>query len=49
MERLSQLIEKAEPVLQAGLSAALSADVPEPFQSPQKITVEGGLPGSTKS
>jgi putative permease len=50
MERLTHLIEKAEPVLQAGLPAAslLSADLPEPIQSPQPITAEGGLPDSTK-
>ncbi|HEX6303931.1 MAG TPA: AI-2E family transporter [Anaerolineales bacterium] len=49
MERLTHLIEKAEPVLQAGLPAAsVSADLPEPIQSPQPITAEGGPPGSTK-
>jgi hypothetical protein len=41
MERLTDLIEKAEPVLQAGLPAA---DLPEPFQSSQSITAEGGPP-----
>jgi putative permease len=35
MERLNHLIEKAEPILQAGLPAALSAGSSEPFQSPQ--------------
>jgi len=45
MERLTDLIEKAEPVLQAGLPAAsLSADLPEPIQSSQPITAEGGPP-----
>ena len=41
MERLTDLIEKAEPVLQAGLPAA---DLPEPIQSSQSITAEGGPP-----
>jgi hypothetical protein len=49
MERLTHLIEKAEPVLQAGLPAALLADIPEPFQSPQPVSVEGESPGSIKS
>jgi predicted PurR-regulated permease PerM len=44
MERLTQLIEKAEPILQT----ALAADLPVPFQSPQPVTAEGGPPGSTK-
>lgn len=49
LERLTHLIEKAEPVLQAGLPAAsLSADLPEPIQSSQPITPESGLNGSTK-
>jgi hypothetical protein len=39
MERLTYLIEKAEPVLQA----ALSAEPAEPFPSPQPITTEDGL------
>jgi len=43
MERLTRLIEKAEPVLQAALPAERS----EPFHSPQPITVEGGPPVST--
>jgi predicted PurR-regulated permease PerM len=43
MERLTGLIEKAEPVLQAALPPERS----EPFHSPQPITVEGGSPGST--
>jgi putative permease len=44
MERLTDLIEKAEPILQAALPAERS----EPFHSPQPITVEGGPPVSTK-
>ena len=45
MERLTHLIEKAEPVLQAALPAAvLSADLSEPFQPSQPITVESGPP-----
>jgi putative permease len=44
MERLTRLIEKAEPVLQA----ALPAEPSEPFQSPQPITAEGGPPVTTK-
>jgi predicted PurR-regulated permease PerM len=43
MERLTQLIEKAEPILQAALPAsAQPADFPEPIQSLQPITAEGG-------
>jgi hypothetical protein len=49
MERLTLLIERAEPVLQAGLPVPLSTDIPEPFQSPQPITVEGESPGSIKT
>ena len=50
MERLTQLIEKAEPILQAGLPAAvLPAEPSEPFQSPKPVTVEGGPPVSTKT
>ena len=45
MDRLNRLIEKAEPILQAGLPAGPS----EPIQSPQPITVEAGLPVSIKS
>ena len=49
MERLTHLIEKAEPILQAGLpAAALPAEPSEPFQSPQPVTAEGGPPVSTK-
>ncbi len=40
MERLTRLIEKAEPVLQA----ALPAEPSEPFHSPQLIAAEGGSP-----
>ena len=49
MERLTHLIEKAEPILQAGLpEAALPVDPSESFQSPQPVTAEGGPPVSTK-
>jgi len=49
MERLTRLIEKAEPILQAGLPAVvLPAEPSEPFHSPQPVTAEGGPPGSTK-
>ena len=44
MERLTQLIEKAEPILQAGLQAETSG----PFSPPQPLTVEGGPPVSIK-
>jgi predicted PurR-regulated permease PerM len=45
MERLTQLIEKAEPILQAGLPAAdLQAEPFGPFHSPQPVTAEGRLP-----
>ena len=44
MERLTHLIEKAEPILQAGLPAEPS----EPFRSPQPVSVEGGSPVSSK-
>ena len=48
MERLTQLIEKAEPILQASeLAANLPADPSEPLHSPQPVTAEGGPPGST--
>ena len=43
MERLTGLIEQAEPVLQA----ALPAEPSEPFHSPQPITAEGGPPVTT--
>jgi len=47
MERLTHLIEKAEPILQAALP-------PEPSElllpiAPQPVTAEGGLPVSTKT
>ncbi len=44
MERLTRLIEKAEPILQA----ALPVEPSEPFHSPQPVTAEGGPPVSTK-
>jgi len=44
MERLAHLMEKAEPILQAGLPAEPS----EPVFSPQPVTVEGEPPVSTK-
>ena len=49
MERLTQLIEKAEPILQAGLPVA---DLLKPLTLPaiptsQPVTAEGGLTGST--
>lgn len=45
LERLTNLIEKAEPILQAGLPvAALPAGPFEPIQSPQPVSAEGGLP-----
>jgi predicted PurR-regulated permease PerM len=49
LERLNHLIEKAEPILQAGLPAALPAGSSEPFQSPQPVTAEGGPPDSTNA
>jgi putative permease len=48
MERLTDLIEKAEPILQAGLPAALPAEPSEPFHSSQYVTAEGGPPVTTK-
>jgi putative permease len=49
MERLALLIEKAEPILQAGLPAAdLPAETSELFRSPQPVSVEGGSPVSSK-
>ena len=44
MERLTQLIEKAEPILQA----ALPAESSEPFHSPQPVTAVGLPPGSSE-
>ena len=55
MERLTRLIEKAEPILEAGLPAAgesaagLPAEPSEPFPSSQLVTAEVSPPGSTKS
>jgi hypothetical protein len=43
MERLTDLIEKAEPILQTGLPAEPS----EPFHLPQPVTAESGSPIST--
>jgi len=43
MERLTHLIEEAEPILQA----ALPAESSEPFQLSQPVTAEGGPPVST--
>ena len=53
MERLTQLIEKAEPILQASLLAAdmpavtLPAEPSDPFYSPRPVTVEGAPPAFT--
>jgi putative permease len=44
MERLTHLMEQAEPILQAALPAA----PPEPFLSPKPVTVEGEPPESIK-
>jgi predicted PurR-regulated permease PerM len=44
MERLTHLIEKAEPILQAGLPAEPTG----PFHPPQPVPAEGELPGSIK-
>jgi putative permease len=43
MERLTQLIEKATPILQAGLPVEPS----DPFHSPQPVIADGELPVST--
>jgi hypothetical protein len=49
MERLTQLIEKAEPLLQIGLpSATLPSDPAAPLNQPQLVTVEGEPPTSPK-
>ena len=45
MERLTHLIEKAEPILQA----ALPAEPSDPFRPPLPFTSEDGSPTSTKS
>jgi len=44
MERLTHLIEKAEPILQAGLPVGPLG----PFHSPQPVSAESEPPGSTK-
>jgi hypothetical protein len=44
MDRLTHLIEKAEPILQASQSAKPS----EPFPSPQPVTDHAEPPGSIK-
>jgi len=43
MERLTRLIEKAEPFLQTGLPAQPAG----PFESPQPVTAEEQPPQST--
>jgi hypothetical protein len=45
MERLTHLIEKAEPILQVALLAKPS----DPFHSPQPVTVEDGSSTSTET
>ena len=45
MERLTHLIEKAEPILQA----ALPAEPSDPFRPPLPVNSEDGSPTSTKS
>ena len=48
MERLTLLIEKAEPILQAGIqSATLPAEPAAPINPPQPATFEGEPPVST--
>jgi putative permease len=48
MERLTQLIEKAEPILQIGVpSATLPSDPSTPFNQPKPVTFEGQPPAST--
>lgn len=48
MARLTELIEKAEPILQAGQpDVALLAEPSAPFHLSQPVTGEGGLPAST--
>jgi putative permease len=44
MERLTLLMEKAEPLLQS----AQADNLPEPFPAPQTVTPEGVPPGFTK-
>ena len=49
MERLTGLIEQAEPILQAGLPVtAPLVEASEPFLSPQPVTTEVGPPVATK-
>jgi hypothetical protein len=49
MERLTHLIERAEPILQASLpAAALPAELSKLLHSPQPVTAEGEPPVSTK-
>jgi predicted PurR-regulated permease PerM len=49
MERLSQLIEKAEPILQVGLAAGLPPDdLSGSFHSSQPGATTDGVPGSIK-
>jgi predicted PurR-regulated permease PerM len=48
MERLDQLIAKAEPILQAGQPAAdRPADLAEPLQPPRPVAAESGPPLAT--
>jgi hypothetical protein len=50
MERLNELIEKAEPLLQAGLQPAdLLAKASEPFLAPQPVITESDPVVTTKS
>ncbi len=50
MERLTQLLEKAEPILQASLLAGgLPAEPSGPLISPQPVSAEGEPPGFIKS
>jgi putative permease len=49
MKRLAQLIEKAEPVLQASLPTAdLPIEPSKPIHTPQSVTAEGEPPASVK-
>jgi hypothetical protein len=50
MERLSELIGKAEPILQAGLQPADPlAEASEPFLAPQPVMTESDPVVTTKS
>jgi hypothetical protein len=50
MERLSKLIEEAEPILQVGLPAAAPlAEASEPFLAPQPVITEAEPVVTTKS